>query len=84
MRLHLQINECDNEASIWRTSGVHVHTVEPKQAFEINPKTKAEIDVLYKSGVTTAKRLVNALRDRADKFMPKRFTTDPDVKKIFF
>lgn len=79
MRLFIQLVETNESTIIWRTTGEHSHVESEKTQFGMNAVTKGEIEILYKSSVNTSKRIQNALRDRENPHMPKKFLQDQDV-----
>lgn len=81
MRANIQMNPLDNTAIIWRTVGEHVgHDDTRGRPAGINQVTKDQIDKLFHlKSITTAKRILFALQELMEPFLPKKSSTDPDV-----
>ena len=64
----------DNSVSIWSSHSIeHNHVAsDDKRRYGLNDVTKAEIATLYKAGVRKASRLLTALRNKKEKFLPKK------------
>jgi hypothetical protein len=73
--------------TIYRNQGEHNHGGDStkKAARGINEVTKNVIKGLFvERRVTTATAIVEALRDRKDQFMPKKFLGDPDIPNLLY
>lgn len=73
------LNDDNESVSIWRTVADHEHDEKKLERKGINTTTKKQIELLYRSNVTTAKRIQHCLREKANRLKPKKLDTDPDV-----
>ena len=76
--MYILYHDDSSKVSIWVDDNEHNHETTKKE-FGINEATKKQIEFLFKSGVKTAARIKNVLRDCLDPFRPKKLESDPDI-----